>query len=77
MKITRNLGATAQALDMKAQSTRESHPEEAMKKNDKHNTGYASQLTMVVRDGLIALAGIGVAAGGILNDELTMWWVGA
>ncbi len=80
MRTTRNSSATSQALDMMAQSTRDTLPEDAMKKNDKahkQNPGYASQLTMAVRDGLITLAGIGVAAGSILNDELTMWWVGA
>lgn len=80
MKITRNIRAPHPAINMMAQSTRATFPEDTMKKNNNaqhHSSGYASQLTMALRDGLIALAGIGVAAGGILNDELTMWMVGA
>jgi hypothetical protein len=37
----------------------------------------SAKMTTALRDGLIALAGVGIAAGSLLNQEITMWWLGA
>lgn len=35
------------------------------------------KMTTALRDGLIALIGIGIAVGSLLNQAVTMWWLGA
>lgn len=62
-----------------AESTNVTPPEvTTMENNTAHKKAdKPSQITMALRDGLIALAGLGVAAGGVMNQEITMWWVGA
>jgi hypothetical protein len=41
-----------------------------------NHSEHLHKMTTALRDGLIALAGFGIAAGSILNQEITMWWMG-
>ena len=36
-----------------------------------------ARVTPALRDGLIAIAGLTIAAGSLLNAEITMWFLGA
>lgn len=44
---------------------------------NQHNENRQVRMTSALRDGLIAIAGFTVAAGSLLNAEITMWWLGA
>lgn len=41
------------------------------------NPTRPARMTNALRDGLIAMAGLAIAAGSLLNAEITMWWLGA
>ena len=41
------------------------------------STNPRLKMTTALRDGLIALVGLTVAAGSLLNTEIAMWWLGA
>lgn len=63
-----------------ANSTNATFQEDTMKKQNteyKNGTKSPSQVSRALRDGLITLAGLGIAAGSVLNKEITMWWMGA
>ena len=80
MNKNEELYVTNAATNKMAESTNVRPPEvTTMEKNTAHKKAAdkPSQITMALRDGLIALAGLGVAAGGVMNQEITMWWVGA
>lgn len=50
-----------------------------MEHNTTHPNGANPQarMTTALRDGLIAMGGLAIAAGSLLNAEITMWWLGA
>ena len=80
MKKTENISAAHTAIATMAHTTSATFPEG---KTMTHNTTaqtetcQTTRMTTALRDGLITLAGLGIAAGSIMNQEITMWWVGA
>jgi hypothetical protein len=38
---------------------------------------HTVKMTTSLRDGLITLIGLIIALGSLLNQEITMWWIGA